>query len=130
MQTEIITGNAADDSSAYRGWFLGHFFAPMDDPRSTPAVELKWSTYTAGEARSGWALNRTATTISILVQGQFRVQFCDRSVLLSTSGEYVLWLPNVAHCWLAEANSTVLTVRFPSIASDSVEVDSASGNTS
>ena len=128
MQTEIITGNAADESSAYRGWFLGHFLAPPDDPRSTPDVELKWSTYAAGEARSGWALNREATTISILIQGRFRTQFRDRSVLLEIPGDYVLWLPGVAHCWLAEEDSTVLTVRFPSIAGDSVELGSASGS--
>ena len=123
MPTEIITGNAADESSAYRGWFLGHFFLPTDDPRSTSDLEIKWTTHVAGETRSRWALNQQATTVSILVQGRFRTQFRDRSVLLSTPGDYVLWLPGVPHCWLAEADSTILTVRFPSIVGDSRELD-------
>jgi hypothetical protein len=123
MFTEIITGNAADESSAYRGWVLGHFFLPPDDPRSRSDVEIKWTTHVAGETRSGWARNQQATTISILVQGRFRTQFRDRSVLLEAPGDYVLWLPGVAHCWVAETDSTVLTVRFPSIAGDSQELD-------
>ncbi|HEY9910217.1 MAG TPA: hypothetical protein V6D18_21700 [Thermosynechococcaceae cyanobacterium] len=120
---QIITGNAAADSQSYQSWFLGHFFRPADDPRSTSALELKWTTHAAGETRSRWAVNRQATTISILVQGQFRTFFRDRSVLLATPGDYVLWLPGTAHWWQAEAESTVLTVRFPSTPGDSVEFD-------
>lgn len=121
MQSGIVTGNAEADGTAHRGWFLGHFIQPEDDPRFTAAVELKWVTYAAGEARSQWALNREATSLSLLVQGRFRIQFPEGDVVLSQVGDYALWLPGIPHCWRAEAASTILTVRYPSEPGDSVE---------
>jgi quercetin dioxygenase-like cupin family protein len=118
LATGVQVGNAAIDSAAYRGWFLGHFIPP-DDLRSTGAVELKWTTYTAGETRPSWAVNREATTISILIEGHFRMRFLDGDVLLRHPGDYALWRPGIPHSWAAEAASTVLTVRYPSKAGDS-----------
>lgn len=64
-----------------------------------------------------------ATTLSILIQGRFRLQFHDREVVLCNPGDYALWLPGVPHIWSAEAASTILTVRYPSKAGDSIELD-------
>ena len=33
------------------------FFLPTNDPRSTSDLEIKWTTHSAGETRSGWAVN-------------------------------------------------------------------------
>ncbi|KAM3110745.1 hypothetical protein [Phormidesmis sp. 146-33] len=114
MQPKIIVGNAHTEGEKHRGWFVGHFIESAD-PRSTTALEVKWGVHLAGEGRSQWAPAAKVTTISILICGKFWVRFPDQEVLLSVPGAYVLWLPGVAHSWLAEADSTVLTVRYPSV---------------
>ncbi len=110
-------GQAAGD----RGWFVGNFFPDAADPRHTHAVELKWAVHEQGSTRPGWAYNRTATTIVVLISGRYRLQFGDRDVLLSEAGDYVLWGPNISHSWTAETTATVLVVRYPSQPGDSVE---------
>ena len=122
MPSEIIVGNAAVDGSSRWGWFIGHFIEPSDSPRSTSDVEVKWATHKAGEGRSEWAVNASATTLSIAIGGCFRLQFPDREVVLSQPGDYALWLPGVPHWWLAESDCTVLTVRWPSKPGDSVGI--------
>lgn len=122
MQSKVVFGNAQVEGANRWGWFLGHFITPTDDPRSTPALEVKWAVHTAGEGRSQWAMNVEATTLSILIRGRFRLQFPDQEFLLSREGDYVLWSPGVPHCWSAESDSTVLTVRWPSSPGDSLEM--------
>jgi glyoxylate utilization-related uncharacterized protein len=120
MQPKVIYGNAAVEGANRWGWFLGHFITPDDDPRSTAAVEVKWGAHKAGEQRTEWAVNNEATTISILISGKLRLKFEDREIILSREGDYVLWCPGEAHCWVAESDCTILTVRWPSKPSDSV----------
>lgn len=124
MQGRVVTGNALVDGEPCRGWFMGYFVPEATNPRSTVALEVKWTTHTAGESRSQWAKNLQATTLSILIRGRFRVQFRDRDVVLVQEGDYVLWLPQVPHYWVAEENSTILTIRWPSQPQDSIELDS------
>lgn len=112
MQANVITGNAATETDQYRGWFVGEFITPIDDPRSTSAVEVKWGIHAAGDRRSQWAEPADTTTLSILISGRFWVQFPDEEVVLATQGDYVLWLPGVAHTWWAEEDSVILTVRW------------------
>lgn len=115
MPTNVITGNAPKEANKRRGWFIGEFISPTNDLRSTADVEVKWGTHAADDRRSEWAEPSEATTLSILIQGRFRLQFPDGEVVLASQGDYVLWLPGVAHSWWAEETSTVLTVRWPSI---------------
>jgi hypothetical protein len=115
MQPEIIVGNSQTEGEAYRGWFMGHFLTPTDDPRATTALEVKWGNHPAGDTRPEWGVNEQATTLSILINGRFRLYFRDREVVLAQPGDYALWLPGVPHGWLAEEASTVLTVRYPSV---------------
>lgn len=122
MQPKVVFGNADVEGANRCGWFFGHFITTPDDPRSSSILEVKWSAYKAGEGRSEWAMNVEATTLSILIKGRFRFQFPDREILLSREGDYVLWSPGVSHCWSAEFDSTVLTIRWPSKAEDSVQV--------
>lgn len=121
MQYEVVFGNAALEGASRWGWFIGHFITPTDELRSTSAVEVKWSFHKAGETRVEWAKNAEATTLSILIRGQFRLQFLEQELLLSREGDYVLWAPGVAHCWAAESDCTVLTIRWPSKPGDSME---------
>lgn len=119
----ITVGNAAE--TGYRGqlggWFIGHFV--KEDPlRISREVEVKWGKHAQGEASARFRSNRTAKTMSVLIQGLFRLTFREgeaiREVVLKHPGDYVLWLPGVEHCWVAQEPSTVLTVRWPSVAQD------------
>jgi hypothetical protein len=120
-------GNAVDDGVPRRGWLVGHFLL-TDDPRASADVAVKWGIHPAGEQRAAWAVNRRATTLSLLIEGRFRIRFADRAYLLTRPGDYVIWLPGVAHHWHAEAASVVLTVRWPS-ADDSEDVPPPAGVT-
>ncbi len=122
MSPQVVFGNAQVESVNRWGWFLGHFVTPRDDPRSTSLLEVKWGVHKAGDGRREWAVNAEATTLSILIQGRFRLQFPEQEFLLSREGDYVLWLPGVSHSWLAEEDSTVVTVRWPSKPEDSIDV--------
>lgn len=127
MQPKVISGNAHVEGANRWGWFLGQFI-PTDDPRSTPILEVKWAVHKAGDNRPQWAMNIEATTLSILIRVRFRLQFPEQDFLLSREGDYLLWSPGVPHCWAAEIDSTILTIRWPSQAGDSVEVQKESSN--
>jgi hypothetical protein len=120
MQPNVVFGNAPLEGTNRGGWFMGHFITPSDDPRSLSNLEVKWGVHKAGEGRTQWATNVEATTLSILVKGRFRLQFPEQEIVLSSEGDYVLWLPGVPHYWSAEEDSTILTVRWPSKSGDSV----------
>jgi quercetin dioxygenase-like cupin family protein len=113
MADAVRVGNARAEGGERRGWFVGHFL-PAGDLRATEAVEVKWGIHPAGEARAGWVQESTATSLSILLRGRFRLRFPDREVLLASEGDYALWAPDVPHHWQAEEDSVVLTVRWPS----------------
>ncbi|HEY9734834.1 MAG TPA: hypothetical protein V6D06_01085 [Trichocoleus sp.] len=115
MQPEVIFGNAQLDGCDRRGWFMGHFIDPSQGARSTSDLELKWGVHSAGEKRTEWGVNPHSTTISILLEGRFRLQFSSQEVILAQPGDYALWLPGVGHTWCAEEDSKILTVRYPSV---------------
>ena len=119
MSSKVVFGNAHVEGTSRWGWFIGHFIAP-NDLRSTPTLEVKWGVHQAGEGRSQWGTNTEATTLSILIKGQFRLQFPDQEFLLSREGDYLLWAPGVPHCWSAESDCIIVTVRWPSKPGDSV----------
>ena len=127
----FLTGNAADDGRSSRGWFLGHFVGPDAGPARTTALEVKWGTHAAGERRAAWTVSRTATTVSILIQGRFCFRFAGGlEVVLARPGDYVLWPAGLAHAWDAPEASVVLTVRWPSRPGDALELDSTKPDTS
>jgi quercetin dioxygenase-like cupin family protein len=106
-------GNAAEEVNDRRGWFVGHFM-PEADVRRTGDVEVKWGVHPAGEERQSWQDNETRTTVLLLVQGRFRINFPDESHVLARQGDYVMWGPGVGHSWRAEEDSVVVTIRWPS----------------
>jgi len=122
MPPKVVFGNASVEGANRWGWFLGHFITPTDDPRSTPLLEVKWGVHKAGDGRNQWATNVEATTLSILINGRFRLQFPEQEFVLSREGDYVLWCPGVPHYWTAEEDSTIVTVRWPSKPEDSREI--------
>ena len=114
---DVLAGNAAHDGSPFRGWFVGHFLPP--GPARSTDVEIKWGRHGREESRAVWSSSTTATTMSVLVQGRFRLSFATGEHVLAEPGDYVLWGPGVAHRWRSEADDTIiLTVRWPSVAGD------------
>ena len=116
MPRAIVTGNAAQDGSPFRGWFVGHFVPAELGLRATDALEVKWGAHGLGETRAAWATSPGATSLSVLVRGAIRLLFDDgREALLTEPGDYALWPPGVGHRWRIEMGDTVvLTVRWPS----------------
>ncbi|MGC4896776.1 signal peptidase I [Micromonospora sp. DT31] len=114
MDDRVYVGNAALDGAADAGWLLGHF-KPVGDVRHSSEVEVKWGVHPAGEARSRWATGERRTALLVLISGAFRIELPDRTVVLRAPGDYVVWGRGVDHSWYAERESTVLTVRWPSV---------------
>ncbi|MEO3806713.1 signal peptidase I [Nonomuraea sp. B1E8] len=110
----IYVGNAGVDGAGDAGWLLGHF-KPPGDPRHSDEVEIKWGVHPPGDRRAAWAVGETRTALLVLVSGRFVVEFRGRDVVLAEPGDYVVWGKGVDHSWRAEATSTVLTVRWPSV---------------
>lgn len=122
MNGSVHLGNAALDGAGHRGWLVGHFLDTPGDPRATAAVEVKWGVHPAGDRRQAIAMSVEATSLSILISGRFRISFPDQEVILSRPGDYAIWSAGVPHRWSAEAESVVLTVRWPSRPGDAIEL--------
>ncbi|MET7638753.1 signal peptidase I [Streptomyces sp. NPDC005438] len=114
-QDRVYVGNAHQDAPGDRGWLLGHF-KPPGEVRHSEDVEIKWCDHPPGDERAEWVTGEKRTALLVLVSGRFRVELPGRSVLLERQGDYVVWGPGVDHSWYAEERSTVMTVRWPSVA--------------
>jgi hypothetical protein len=115
---EVSWGNALDEGSrsGRRGWFVGHFVAPSTSPAATEMVEVKWGVHAAGEIKAIEGVNRSATTMSLLVSGRFHLDFPShgRSVTLVRAGDYAIWSLGVSHRWRVLEDAVVITIRWPS----------------
>jgi hypothetical protein len=111
---EVYVGNADVDAPGDAGWLLG-YFKPPGDPRHSTDVEIKWGRHPQGDRRAKWVRGEQRTALLMLVSGRFHVELPDRTVVLATPGDYVLWGPGVDHSWVAEEPSVVVTIRWPSL---------------
>ena len=117
LSDSVITGNAARDGEAFRGWFVGHFVPASLGLRSTRDLEVKWGMHTLGQTRAaGFGANDMATSLSVLISGCIHLYFEDgQEARLEQPGDYALWAPGVQHRWeIEQDNTVVLTVRWPS----------------
>ncbi len=114
VNSSVYVGNAGADAALDKGWLLGHFKEP-GSPRHSEDVEIKWGVHPRGEERALWARGEVRTALLVLISGRFRVELPGRSVLLERQGDYVVWGRGVDHSWVAEEDSVVLTVRWPSV---------------
>ena len=119
-----IRGKAKQD--AIRGWFIGQFVPEEHGLRKRTDVELKWGIHPKGERRGDvWASYRTATTISVLIEGSLivwlRKDGIEEKILLDEKGDYLIVNPQVEHTWESPEDSIVLSVRCPSVADDLIE---------
>ncbi|MEV6842502.1 signal peptidase I [Actinoplanes sp. NPDC051411] len=122
---EVYVGNADVDAPGDRGWLLG-YFKPPEDPRHSADVEIKWGRHPKGDRRAQWVEGEERTALLMLISGRFHVELPDRTVVLTTPGDYVLWGPGVDHSWVAEEPSVVVTVRWPSLPGYAVDHSGAS----
>ena len=109
----ITTGNAITD--AKKGWFVGSFFEPELGLRKSDDVEVKWGIHKAGEERPEWVTAEVRTSLIILVSGKWKQIFRDRTIELSKPGDFIMWDEGVDHKWIALEDTTIITVRWPSI---------------
>lgn len=114
MGANWYSGNANDDGPQNRGWLLGHFIDPAEGVRSTKDVEVKWGIHPAGDKRAQWTQDDERTTLLLMVEGKFRIDLSEGSVVMNRQGDYVMWGPGIDHSWEALEPSTVITVRWPS----------------
>ena len=89
----------------------------------TNDVEVKWGIHKKGEENGGFATNRHAKTMSVLVEGAFQLTFkkedgTQENIKLTRPGDFALWDFGVPHNWAVLEDSVVLTVRWPSIPKD------------
>lgn len=122
----FMRGNAVADG--IRGWFVGQFVPQHEGLRHQDAVEIKWGVHPKGESRAPrWARCNSATTVSILVEGTFRLAVRGgdtfEETVLEAPGDYVIIAPGLEHSWEALSDSVVLSVRFPSLPDDQVLSD-------
>jgi hypothetical protein len=115
------SGNAGEDAGRYRGWLVGHFVDEADDLRHSQEVEVKWGIHPAGDERTDWATGVHDRTILILISGRWRLDLAvggqrdaSSTIALDMPGDCVVWDKGVDHRWLAEEDSVVLTIRWPS----------------
>ncbi len=115
MAESVYVGNAGVDGAGNQGWLLGHFMSAGSLLHSSD-VEIKWGVHPRGDRRPAWATSEVRTALLVLVRGVFHVELRDRTVVLSHPGDYVVWGPGEDHSWYAaEDDTTVLTVRWPSL---------------
>jgi quercetin dioxygenase-like cupin family protein len=55
------------------------------------------------------------TTALLLVKGRFSIELSTGSFVLEREGDFAVWGPGINHSWYAEADSVVITVRWPSL---------------
>ncbi|GAB1817568.1 cupin domain-containing protein [Herbidospora sp. RD11066] len=113
MTERVYVGNANADALLDRGWLLGHF-RPSGDARHSDEVEVKWGVHPKGETRAEWVTGESRTAMIVLISGRFRMELRDQDVVLEKQGDYLVW-GGVDHSWVAEEESVVLTVRWPSV---------------
>ena len=110
----ISIGNAVLTGQNHGGWFVGPFLSNEANIRHTDAVEVKWGLHMAGDVRTDVNDDAGMHSLAILITGTFVIEFptLGEEVMLSHTGDYVLYGPGVAHRWRAIDASTVLTVRW------------------
>ena len=114
MTSDIIIGNAQQDTLDTRGWLIGEFIEETCGLRHTDGIEVKWGALKAGDARTEWVAGETRVALGILISGTMTMEFRDRTITFDTPGDYVMWGPGTDHKWNAPTDALWLTIRWPS----------------
>jgi hypothetical protein len=117
---KIISGNLNNqEDKEKRGWFIGNFITD-NKYFYNKEFEVRWFSHKKGEKKEEISANKSAKTLSILINGKFLIRFPQdkKEIILSKSGDYAFWDSGVYHNSEALKDSTVLTIRWPSINDD------------
>lgn len=116
-------GNGHLDGRDHKGWFVGHFMGGGEsDLAKSKGVEAKLSFNPTGKRNEATTLNEFARTMTFLISGSHKLEFGNSSVLLERPGDYCIFANGVAHSWVSVEDSSVLTVRWPSLHGDQKKV--------
>ena len=115
---ELIRGNAILEGASTRGWFVGAFIDSNSGLVKNGDVEVKWGIHPKGEKRTSKADSGDATTLSILIQGEYAIRFNDEEIVLRKAGDYIIFMPNQPHDLEALEDTVIITVRWPSLSSN------------
>ena len=110
-----ISGNAIQFATSHRGWFVGHFMTGRHPLVATRDIEVKWGVHKVGEAMKEWAEGSGVHAMSVLIRGDFFIQFDDAEYHLANEGDFVMWGPGLRHKWRANEDTLIITVRWPSV---------------
>ncbi len=138
---ELIEEGQVADYSPGGGWLVGfgeNFRNPtlrqMAQAALAHTIGVKWMAHPQGDPRGTNKPLSEGCTLSILVSGQgnFRIEFSRtgefaevlRTSRLQTTGDFVIWGAGLHHQWFADADSTILTVRWVPLLPGNVEADS------
>ena len=84
-------------------------------PRPSPAGQRPAGlALSSAAARATEPGSRNLRTSLLLVRGKWRLDLTVRTFTLERPGDYVVCGPGIDHTWKAEADSTMLTIRWPS----------------
>ena len=118
---KIIQGNLDELEPKHKGWFMGYF---MDDGScfKTKDFEIKWGEHKAGEEKPKVGTQKIAKTLTIIIEGKFKVNFPkeNKKIILTKKGDYLFYDAGVAHSWRAIENTTIISIRWPSIPGDQI----------
>lgn len=109
-----VTGNAAVNGAAHKGWLVGHFREP--GLYHSTDIEVKWGVYAAGKQRnSPHTPDARMKTLSLLLNGQFAADFKEHGKIhWDKEGDYFFWTHNLPHSTEILKDTTTLTLRWPS----------------
>jgi hypothetical protein len=118
----ITSGNLTNETNKYpdkRGWFVGQFIDTSSLLHSKN-LEIKWGLHKAGEIFDTIRMNKHAKSLSILIDGEFKFIFPDtnKTYHLKQKGDFIFWDAGVFHSTECKKDSTILTIRWPSIDND------------
>jgi hypothetical protein len=119
---KIIRGNLNNqEDKEKRGWFIGHFIIE-NKYFNNKDFEVRWFNHKKGDKKAEIVANKSAKTLSILIKGKFSIKFSKdkKEIILSKSGDYVFWDSGIYHSSEALEDSTILTIRWPSISDDTI----------
>jgi hypothetical protein len=104
------------------GWFAGHFMDSSSLLKNNE-VELKWGVHKKGEKYLSLKKTKKAKSLAIMIKGKIRISFPDlkKKIILSKMGDYAIWDKEIFHTSEFLEDTTMLTVRWPSLANDNIE---------
>lgn len=119
---KILFGNLNKEKDGHperRGWFMGQFLE-HSSPLHSKDLEIKWGIHKAGEIHEKVRMNKNAKSQAILIDGQFKFTFPDTNQVyyLKNKGDFVFWDSSVYHSTESKKDSTILTIRWPSLPND------------